>query len=85
MISPGDNRIQSVFNSHEELQKTGQFFQVSIHFHLTNLQTKIIDSSFCSLEELFLTKLNHYFNVSIRYKHFFRYSKWHLEKVTLPL
>ena len=67
MISPGDNRIQSVLNSHQELQKIGQFFQISIHFHLANLQTKIIDSSFCSLEGLFLTKLNHYFNVPIRY------------------
>ena len=26
MISPGENRIQSVLNSHEELQKIGQFF-----------------------------------------------------------
>ena len=26
MISPRDNRIQSVLNSHEELQKIGQFF-----------------------------------------------------------
>ena len=78
-ISPGENRIQSVLNSHEELQKIGHFFQVSIHFHLSHLQTKMIDSSFCSLEGLFLTKFNDYFNVPINTNMFFRYSKWHLE------
>ena len=30
MISPRDNRIQSVLNSHEELQKIGQFQSISI-------------------------------------------------------
>ena len=56
MISPGENRIQSVLNSHEELLKIGQFFQVLIHFHLSHLQTKMIDPSFCSLEGLFVKK-----------------------------
>ena len=38
---------------------------VAIHFHPSHLQTKLIDTSFCALAGLFLTKLNHYFNVPI--------------------
>ena len=73
-LDPGKNRIQSVLNSHEELQKIGQFFS-SIHPFPTHLQTKMIDSTFCSLQGLFLTKLNRYFNVPINTNKFFRYSK----------
>ena len=82
MISPGENRIQSVLNSHEELQKIGQYFQVSIHFHLSHLQTKMIDPSFCMFPRRVIckTKLNYYFNVPIRYKYVFS-----LFKVTLKI
>ena len=54
-------------NSQEELEKTGQFFQVAIHFHHIHPQTKMtgIDINSCTLVGLFLTKLNHYFIVSI--------------------
>ena len=38
--------------------KIGQFFQVTIHFRPSHLQTKMIDTSFYALVGLFLTKLN---------------------------
>ena len=56
--SPGENRIQSVLNSHQELQKIGQYFQVSIHFYLSHLQTKMIDPSFCMFPRRVICKKN---------------------------
>ena len=40
-------------------------FQVKIHFHPSHPQPNIINSSFCALVGLLLTKLKHYFNYSI--------------------
>ena len=73
MVSPGKNKVESLSgnflqNSQEELQEIGQLFQVAIRFHPCHPQAKMIDTSFCALVGLFLTKLNHYFNVSIRCK-----------------
>ena len=55
----------------------GQFFQVAIRFHPSHLQPNIINSSFCALEGLLLTKLNHYFDDSIEANTFFGYSLSH--------
>ena len=49
----------------EELEKTGQFFQVAIHFHPSHPQINMNDTSFCALVGLLLMKLNHYFDVYI--------------------
>ena len=35
------------------------------HFHPSDLQLKMIDTSFCAPVGLLLTNLNHFFNVSI--------------------
>ena len=58
-----------------ELENIGQFFQVAIHFHPSHPQPKIINTSFCALLGLLLTKLNHYFDDSIDSNMFFGYSK----------
>ena len=50
-------------NTQEELKKIGQFFQISIHFHPSHLRPKIINTSFCVLVGLLLTKCYHYFKV----------------------
>ena len=39
--------------------------KVAIHFHSSHQQPNIMNSSFCALVGLLLTKLNHYFNDSI--------------------
>ena len=44
---------------------SGQFFQVVIHFHPSHPQPNIIDTIFCALVGLLLTKLNHYWDDSI--------------------
>ena len=62
-------------NTQEELEKTGQFFQVAINFHPSHPQPKIINTSFCALLGLLSTKLNHYFDDSIDSHMFFGYSK----------
>ena len=49
-----------------ELEKDGQLFQVSIHFHPSHLQPNIINTRFCAVVGLLLTTLNHYFNNSIQ-------------------
>ena len=45
--------------------KVGQLFQVAIHFHPNHQQPNKINSSFCALVGLLLTKVNYYFNVFI--------------------
>ena len=54
-------------NTQKELEKIGQFFQVSIHFHPSHLRPNILNTSlsFGELVGLLPTKLNHYFTVSI--------------------
>ena len=47
------------------LKKWANFFQVAIRFHPGHPQPKMINTSFCALVGLLLTKLNHYFNVCI--------------------
>ena len=47
------------------------FFQVAIHFHPSHPQQKIINSSFCALLGLLLTKLNYYFDDSTDANMFF--------------
>ena len=49
----------------------GQLFQVSIHFHLSHPQTKMIDTSFCALEGLLFTNPKNYFNVPSTQVRFF--------------
>ena len=76
MVSPGINKLESLIsnflpNSQEELERIGQLFQVAIRFHPSHPQAKMIDTSFCALVGLFLTKLNHYFNVFIDTNKFF--------------
>ena len=68
MICPIKNKLESVFSDFSN-------FQVAIHFHPGRSQTKLINVSFCALVGFLLTKLNHYFNVSIDTSMFFRYSK----------
>ena len=58
-------------NTRDKLEKIGQFFQVTIHFHPDHLQTKMINTSYCALVGLLLTILNNYFNVSIDTNMFF--------------
>ena len=48
--------------------------KVAIHFHPSHPQPNIMNSSFCVLVGLLLTKLNHYFNDSIETNMFFDYS-----------
>ena len=48
--------------------------KVAIHFHPSHPQPNIMNSSFCALVGLLLTKLNHYFNDSIETNMFFGYS-----------
>ena len=85
MISPGKNKLESLFSNFSKidrrnLKKIDQLFQVAIHFHPNHPQTKMIDTSFCALVWLFLTKLNHYFNVPMDTNMFFS-----LFKVTLKI
>ena len=75
------NKFLAIFFKIRELGKTGQFFQVSIHFHPNNLQPRMNDTSFCALVGLLLTNLNHYFDVYIHTcGFFFRYSKTDTKK-----
>ena len=77
-----DNQLlaTSLKGTQEEFGKVGQLFQVTIHFHPSHLQPNIINTSFCALVGLLLTKLNHYFNVSIETDTF-----WGLFMVTLKM
>ena len=48
---------------------------VAIHFHSSHPQPSLINTSFCPLVGLLLTKLNHYFNDSTDSTMFFGHSK----------
>ena len=60
-----------LYNTQKELEKIAQSFQVVIHFHPSHAQPKIINTSFCALLGLLLTKLNHYFDDFIDSNKFF--------------
>ena len=62
------------YDSWDELEKVGQFFQVAIHFHPGQLQPKIMNTSFCIQVEYLLTKLDHYFKGSINTNMIFGFS-----------
>ena len=54
----------------ENLKKLANFFKLLlIHIHPSHPHPNIINSSFCALEGLLLTKLNHYFNDAIEKIH----------------
>ena len=48
-----------------ELEKVAQLFQVAIHFHPRHPQLTTLTDNFNALVQLLLTKLDHYFYVSI--------------------
>ena len=54
----------SLKGTQEELEKVGQFFQVTIHFNPSHPQLNIINISYFALVGLLLTKLNHCFDDS---------------------
>ena len=66
VICPGKNKLYSVFSDFSEIQKEelaekiGQFCKVVIRFHPGHPHLNIINTSFCALIRLLLTKLNHY-------------------------
>ena len=47
---------QDLFNTKEELEKSGQFFQVAIQFFPSHPPPKIIDSIFCEQVGSLLTE-----------------------------
>ena len=61
----------SLKGTREELEKGGQLFQAAIRFHPSHLQPNIINTSFCALVGLLLTKLK------IRF--------WAIHRDTVPL
>ena len=63
--------MRLLHSTQEKLEKNGQFFQVVIQFHPSHQQPNIIDTRFCALVGLLLTKLNHYFDDSIDSNMFF--------------
>ena len=84
MISPGkkENKIFFFFffcdfsKIHtRNLKKLANLFKLQSISILSHPQSEMVDTSFCILVGLFLTKLNHYFNVSIDVNMFFRHSK----------
>ena len=80
MISAKKNKLESVFSDFSKLKRTSlkklaNFFQLAVHCHPCHPQPKIINTSFCALVGQLITKLNHYFDVSIATKCVFRCSK----------
>ena len=71
--------------SHHTALKNSRPFQISLHFHPSYLQQKMIDRSFWALVVLFLNKTIHYFNMQTNKNMFFHYSTSHFKYAILPL